>query len=263
MNANVYDEIGQSQRFFRMDARSKISHALGMEKGIGSRLKELRTDAGLSVREVAREMDIPNSTYSSYEDKFKKPFLPMEFAKRLAEVLERRGVKRNDVMALAGVQDAPNAGMAEASRLFVHGAGEPRMAAVEELDVSASAGEGANVEGAEVVRTWLMPRDVVSIATESAIDGVKIVRVKGDSMVPTYNALDRILVDTGDTLPSPGGVFIVWDGLGLVVKRVQVVAHSDPVRVRITSDNAKYDPYERMLGEAYIQGRVIGKWIWT
>jgi hypothetical protein len=32
--------------------------------------------------------------------------------------------------------------------------------------------------------------------------------------------------------------------------------------VRITSDNGKYDPYERTLDEAYIQGRVIGQWRW-
>jgi hypothetical protein len=54
----------------------------------------------------------------------------------------------------------------------------------------------------------------------------------------------------------------VWDGLGLVVKRVQVLAHSDPTRVKITSDNAKYEAYERTLAEAYIQGRVIGQWRW-
>ena len=35
-----------------------------------------------------------------------------------------------------------------------------------------------------------------------------------------------------------------------------------PPRVKITSDNAKYDPYERTLEEAYIQGRVIGQWRW-
>ena len=51
-------------------------------------------------------------------------------------------------------------------------------------------------------------------------------------------------------------------GLGLVVKRCQVVPHSAPPRVRITSDNPKYDGYERTLTEAYIQGRVIGQWRW-
>jgi|SRR5579863_975974 len=236
-----------------------------MEKArVGSRLKELRRQARLSVRELADELGMPHSTYASYEDKFKRPFLPMEIGRKLSVVLAKHGVEKGDVLALTGAPDAFSGnGSAEPQPSRSLGPSEGRMAAVEELDVTAAAGEGANVERAEVVRTWLMPRDVVSIATDSALERVKIVRVKGDSMAPTYNALDRILVDTGDTLPSPGGVFVVWDGLGLVVKRVQVLPHSEPVTVRITSDNLKYDPYERTLNEAYIQGRVIGKWMWA
>ena len=49
-------------------------------------------------------------------------------------------------------------------------------------------------------------------------------------------------------------------GSDLLSKRVQALAHSQPMRVRISSDNPKYDDYERALTEAYIQGRVIGQW---
>lgn len=140
---------------------------------------------------------------------------------------------------------------------------ERYMADIEEIDLSAGAGPGTSVDAAERLRTWKVPRNVVNIASESAMDRIKIVRVKGDSMMPTFNPLDRIMVDTGDTLPSPGGIFVVWDGLGFVLKRVQLVPHSEPLRVKITSDNPQFDPYERVIGEAYIQGRVIGKWLWV
>ena len=43
---------------------------------------------------------------------------------------------------------------------------------------------------------------------------------------------------------------------------MQLLAHTDPPRVKITSDNQNYAPYERTLDEAYIQGRVIGQWRW-
>ena len=72
----------------------------------------------------------------------------------------------------------------------------------------------------------------------------------------------RILVDAGDTKPSPPGIFVVWDGLGLVVRRVALLPDIDPARVKITSDNPKYDPSERTVDEAHIQGRVIGQWRW-
>jgi len=84
----------------------------------------------------------------------------------------------------------------------------------------------------------------------------------GDSMEPTLQAGQRVLVDTGDRNPSPPGVFVVWAGLGLVIKRVQMLPQSEPPRVKISPDNLKYDPYERALAEAYIQGRVIGQWRW-
>ncbi|MGH7746171.1 MAG: S24 family peptidase, partial [Candidatus Dormibacteria bacterium] len=92
-------------------------------------------------------------------------------------------------------------------------------------------------------------------------DRVIILPVKGDSMEPTLRPGQRVMVDTSDQRPSPSGLFVVWDGLGSVVKRIQYVPHSDPPRVRIISDNpAGGDPYERLLEEAYIQGRVVGSW---
>ena len=79
-------------------------------------------------------------------------------------------------------------------------------------------------------------------------------------MLGTLNPGEKVLVDFRDTVASPPGIFVVWDGLGLVLKRVEFLAQSDPPKVRITSDNARYQPYERILEEAYIQGRVIGSW---
>jgi hypothetical protein len=227
---------------------------------VAIKLKGLResTRPKLTVRKVAELLGIPSSTYASYEDKFKQTHLPVKLVRQLAPIFEKRGVEAADVLALGGIADAyeererPNPDW-----------GPSHMAEIDEVDSEPSAGAGANVGDSEVLRTWVIPRNVVDIATESPLSRVKIVRIKGDSMVPMFNPLDRIMVDTGDTVPSPGGIFVVWDGLGFVVKRVQVVPHSDPLSVKITSDNPKYDPYQRVLGEAYIQGRVIGKWLWT
>lgn len=48
---------------------------------------------------------MPSSSYAAYESelKFKKPIIPLDLAKRIADVLEPRGVPRADVLALAGV----------------------------------------------------------------------------------------------------------------------------------------------------------------
>lgn len=134
---------------------------------------------------------------------------------------------------------------------------------IDELDVRAAAGAGQLVTEETKVSEWHMPRDLLRAATQAPFEDVKIITIVGDSMQPTFNPTEKVLVDTDDKLPTPPGVFVIWDGLGLVAKRVEHIADSEPPTVRIMSDNPKYPPYERVIGEAHIQGRVIGKWLWT
>lgn len=134
---------------------------------------------------------------------------------------------------------------------------------IDELDIRVGAGAGQLAEGVGKMGHWALPRELVRLATPARAERIKIVTVVGDSMTPTFNPTDRIMIDTSDTNPSPPGVFVVWDGFGQVVKRVEFMPHSEPPTVRISSDNQRYAPYERSLGEAYIQGRVIGKWQWS
>ena len=43
----------------------------------------------------------------------------------------------------------------------------------------------------------------------------------------------------------PPGIFVLFDGLGLVAKWLEHVANSDPPTVRTISDNPVYAPHER------------------
>lgn len=65
------------------------------------RLKELRQEAGLSVRAMAKSLDMGPTSYQHYEDRYKKPYLPFEFIERLTPILLKCGVKREDVDALS------------------------------------------------------------------------------------------------------------------------------------------------------------------
>ncbi len=104
---------------------------------------------------------------------------------------------------------------------------------------------------------WIAPLGLAEGPVHSLGPRVIVIEVIGDSMVPALNPGDRVVVDTADRTPSPPGMFVVWDGLGLVVKRVEYIAHSAPPILRLFSDNGHYAPYERSLGEAQIRGRVI------
>lgn len=80
-----------------------------MENSTTSRaLKALRQRSGMSVQEVADALGRPKSTYASYEDKFKKDYLPPELVLKLADVWSRKGIERREILALGGM-DAPRA----------------------------------------------------------------------------------------------------------------------------------------------------------
>lgn len=46
-------------------------------------------------------------------------------------------------------------------------------------------------------------------------------------------------------MPVPPGTFVIWDGMGLVAKRVEHVPQSDPPNVVLKSLNPEYASYER------------------
>ena len=131
----------------------------------------------------------------------------------------------------------------------------PGTVAVAELDVEAAAGAGA-IGGQDdpILWHWSLPRPLME-TLKVPEDAARILQVTGDSMEPAIGDGDHVMVDTSRRRPSPPGLFVVWDGFGLVVKRVQHVAGTP--RLLLTSDNTAYGPYEREIEEAHIQGRVV------
>lgn len=221
----------------------------------------------MSVREVADAIGRPPSTYSSYEDKYKKPYLPVDLIKRLEKVLVPRGIPVSELQALGGYQPANmllKIGINRKNK-SLRGGAEVEMIKLDELDIRAAAGV-AGVDPAEisqhvpVVAEWNVPRPWLQQIAPGPAPNLKIITVAGDSMTPDFQPNQRVLVDIADLMPTPSGIFVVWDGLGLAIKRVQFIPFSEPPRVEISSINTAYKPYERILGEAYIQGRVVGRW---
>lgn len=144
----------------------------------------------------------------------------------------------------------------------------PDVVSINELDVHVGAGLGTDDphtlmvahEAASVVGVHTFPVNSFREAYGIEPGKIRILAVRGDSMEPRLWAGQRVMVDIEDRTPSPPGIFIVWDGLGLVIKRVEVVAGSDPLKVRLSSANPAYQAYEITLDEAQINGRVIGTW---
>ena len=130
--------------------------------------------------------------------------------------------------------------------------------AVSEIDVRASAGPGAINDGLEESKeTWLFPDNVVRHEFRARAKDLHIVTIDGDSMEPLLSSGDRILIDSSQRVPVPPGIFVIWDGMGIVAKRVEHVPHSEPPKIVIKSVNPEYQTYERDVEEVNIVGRVI------
>lgn len=93
--------------------------------------------------------------------------------------------------------------------------------------------------------------------TSSTPDRLSIVRVEGDSMSPTLNAGDDILVDLGDSTERlRDGIYVLRIDDALVVKRLALSPMGR--RVTIQSDNAAYPDWPDCgMEEINCIGRVI------
>jgi phage repressor protein C with HTH and peptisase S24 domain len=117
---------------------------------------------------------------------------------------------------------------------------------------------GALHEGLEEAKgVWLFPDSVIRHEFRARTEDLRIITIDGDSMEPLLSSGDRILIDTAQRVPVPPGIFVVWDGLGLVAKRIEHVINSAPPRVLIKSINPEYQSYERDAEEVNIVGRVV------
>ena len=65
-------------------------------------LKSLREEAGLTMRQLADAIPMSATSYQHYEDRYKKPLLPLPFALQVAVALARHGIDPARVTALAG-----------------------------------------------------------------------------------------------------------------------------------------------------------------
>lgn len=164
--------------------------------------------------------------------------------KRLKEE-ERRKLARYFAVSetmLGGPPDAP---------------GRDGLVAVNRTAVRASAGPGAIVSEEAGRPYFAFDERWLKALTASPSDKLSIIRVEGDSMAPTLNPGDDILVDLGDREERlRDGVYVLRIDEALVVKRIAL--HPIGGRVTVQSDNPAYPDWPDCdLGELHCIGRVI------
>lgn len=129
--------------------------------------------------------------------------------------------------------------------------------AVPEVRVSASAGGGTQLEQEPGGTDWYFDAGWLRYELRAAPRDLRVISIDGDSMEPVLYSGDKVMVDLSRKAPSPPGIFVLHDGIGLIAKQLELIPNSDPARLIIRSESPRYQNYERTLDEVMIVGRVI------
>ncbi|MEZ0242788.1 MAG: helix-turn-helix transcriptional regulator [Sphingomonas sp.] len=124
---------------------------------------------------------------------------------------------------------------------------------VARLDVGASAGPGGLVDDEARRRPGALdPAMLRQLGVRAT--SASMIRVRGDSMVPTLADGDEILVDRDRRTPGARGTLFVLRLEGeLMVKRLRAMGRE----VEIVSDNPAYPVRIAPVGETEVIGRVV------
>ena len=64
-------------------------------------------------------------------------------------------------------------------------------------------------------------------------------------------------INCSQTHPSPSGIFILDNGVGLVAKRIEIIPSTTPQMLRISLENLAFSSYQGRIDEVHIIGRVV------
>jgi len=209
---------------------------------IGQRLKLEMRKRGITSADLAKRADVKTSfLYDVISGKSANPSTV-----KLARVAVALGVSLAD---LAGSAASP------VNRVLSKQSGDDDYVIIPRIMVDISATGGTVVSMERDAESCCFRKSWIKEHLNASPNDVRLLYVRGDSMEPTLYHNDLILIDTTRKTPSPPGIFVLFDGFGLVAKRLEYTSHKPP-RIRVISDNPQYSVYERGAEEAVIIGRI-------
>jgi phage repressor protein C with HTH and peptisase S24 domain len=213
---------------------------------IGARLRAAMATLGLDGTELAVRVGVPYGTMRAYVTGIRAP--SAEFLSgcyRAFGLLAEWLLVGDGPMTRGGhLPDAPAAHVEQ-------------MVPIRLYRTTASAGPGSFIDGSDssdgeicVSEHWLRKRALNP-------ENLCAFAVKGNSMQTVLNDGDLVVMDTTDTSPVGGNVYVIRHSDALMVKYVDLLPGG---RLRISSANSSYAPYEVDLSKAEdvaVLGRVV------
>lgn len=126
------------------------------------------------------------------------------------------------------------------------------------LDVEASAGHGALAEMESKSGQFGFDEGWLRKLTPSKASSLSIIHVHGDSMEPTLNDGDEVMVDLGDGQSRlRDGIYVLRMDDALSVKRIAIEPQGR--RISVVSDNAAYPSWQGLERRAI---NIVGRVLW-
>lgn len=182
--------------------RAEFPYGVAAMAAVGPSLKMLReaTAPRLSIRQAAEKLGIGSSSYAFYENpnSYKKPYLPIEFARRVASLFADYGIDPAEVMKLAGLtgeEAEPEAREIEATRPAVQfvsmAVALPSEAALRDMfrSILVLVPEGASKDEAADILARRLPAGLASIGPLVPDPGAAASTASGEA--PPAPAKDR------------------------------------------------------------------------
>ncbi|MEW6486663.1 MAG: S24 family peptidase [Thermodesulfobacteriota bacterium] len=215
---------------------------------VGQRLRRLR--GGESPESFAKRFGVSRGTLDRYE--LGKRLPRSDFLRNVCEaydlsetwLLRGEGPMRRG----EGAGEASGGGVIESGEFAALPVYEPR----------ASAGPGAEVPGERVVDWLHFKRSWLKNELGAAVDDLYLLYVEGDSMAPTLQPGDVILVKRWRTGPAREGIYVFRAYGAIHVKRVQFLANN---AIKALSDNPANAAMVYPLDDDQVE--VIGRVVWA
>lgn len=212
----------------------------------GSLLREKRRILNLSQADVGKAIGVSQQ----HVDRFEKGYpVPMNKISALAEVLQidKMMLLPEDLMPahMTGIEMVAG----KITSLF----NKKDVITIDMIDATACCGDGIDNLPEKVCGHWKLPTAEFKSITSGKPENIKMLRVQGDSMMPTISEGDFVWVDISNNFISSDGIYLIRMATGLAVKRLQ----SSLTDVVIKSDNSSYSDINASIGEIQIIGRVV------
>lgn len=239
----------------------RFAQSADMDKLAALRLKKMRERTGMTVRETAALMGKKTSTYAAYEDKYKKPYLPITLVKELEPHFVARGISREELYALAGVgvdliPEDPAAPTTLPSGPGIVEVDGTEFASIPRYDASLSAGPGSIIDpNAEPIGYHLIESQWLHAVTRAAPQHMAVIRVSGDSMEDTLSDGDWVLLDRTQSRAAQEGIYALQIDDTTWVKRLTLNLRERLIRV--VSDNPRYPVQDLPPDDLTVIGRVV------